>query len=88
MRVAVVGSPVLTGEDSGSSEDASSDEESPSYQMFDSKQCLGASEEASNPTEVTTMETYGFELRDPSKEDMKLYERFVQSQLKHLSNPV
>ena len=23
------------------------------------------------------METYGFELRDPSKEDMRLYERFV-----------
>ena len=78
-RVAIVGSPVLNGEDTGSSEDVSSDEETPSYQMFDSSQCLGTSETAPNRTEVTTMEAYGFELKDPTKEDMRLYEGLVQN---------
>ena len=77
VRVAIVGSPVPNGEDTGSSEEVSSDEETPSHQMFDSGQSLGTSETMPNPTEVTTMEAYGFELKDPKKEDMVLYEGYA-----------
>lgn len=78
VRVAIVGSPVPNEEDTGSSEEVSSDEETPSHQMFDSGQSLGTSETMPNPTEVTTMEAYGFELKDPKKEDMVLYEGLVE----------
>ena len=76
-----MGSPNLPGveADSPSSGESSSEDESLLSQPLDQKQSLHNSSQSPNPAEGGTLETYGFELKEPSEADNLLYERLVGS---------
>ena len=76
-RPAIVGSPNPgPDEDSGSSGGDSEEEEGDFMSQPSAPKAASLLSSSSAPPELlSTMESYGFELKDPSKEDLFLYER-------------
>ena len=84
-RPAIVGSPNPgPDDDSGSSDDDSDVEEEDFMSQPSAPKAASLLSSNSAPPELlSTMESYGFELKDPSKEDQLLYERLELSDRLH-----